>query len=118
MASYGLFSEGSIIAIKARVSSGNAKNYQFIADRITVLGVTVMNPKYTFNPMTRYITRGISEQVPLEIQLLMWNEVDKIVKNYKVDYLQVFEFSVKDNYIEMEHRQEEPEYKQTIHLKK
>lgn len=77
-----------------------------------------MNPKYTFNPMTRYITRGISEQVPLEIQLLMWNEVDEIVKNDKVDYLQVFEFSVKDNYIEMEHRQEEPEYKQTIHLKK
>ncbi len=37
MASYGLFSEGSIIAIKARVSSGNAIDYQFIADRITVL---------------------------------------------------------------------------------
>ena len=77
-----------------------------------------MNPKYTFNPMTRYITRGISEQVPLEIQLLMWNEVDKIVKNDEVDYLQVFEFSVKDSHIEMEHRQEEPEYKNIIYLKK
>lgn len=38
MASYGLFSEGSIIAIKARVSSSNAKDYRFIAERITVLG--------------------------------------------------------------------------------
>lgn len=77
-----------------------------------------MNPKYTFNPSTRYITRGISEVVPLEIQMLMWNEVDKVVKKEKVDYLQVFEFNVKVNYIEMEHRQEEPEYKQTIYLKK
>lgn len=77
-----------------------------------------MNPKYTFNPSTRYITRGISEVIPLEIQFLMWNEVDKVVKMEKVDYLQVFEFNVKGNHIEMEHRQEEPEYKQTIHLKK
>ena len=77
-----------------------------------------MNPKYTFNPSTRYITRGISEIVPLEIQLLMWNEVDEVVRKEKVDYLQVFEFSVKENHIVMEHRQEEPEYKQTIHLKK
>ncbi len=38
MASYRLFSEGSMIAVKARISSSNAKDYQIIAERITVLG--------------------------------------------------------------------------------
>lgn len=73
-----------------------------------------MDHKYTFNPTTRYLTRGVSETVPLEIQLFMWSEIDKVVKAEKVDYLQVFEFKVRENYIEVEHRQEDPEY-QKIH---
>ena len=38
MASYGLFKEGSTIAVKARISSNNARDYQIVAERITVLG--------------------------------------------------------------------------------
>lgn len=77
-----------------------------------------MDHKYTFNPSTRYITRGISELVPLEIQLLMWAEIDKLIRTTNtLDYLQVFEFKVKDYYMELEHRQEVPEYKQTHKLK-
>ena len=38
MASYGLFSKGSMIAVKTRISSSNVKDYQFVAERITVLG--------------------------------------------------------------------------------
>lgn len=70
-----------------------------------------MDHKYIFDPSTRYMTRGISEQVPIELQLFMWNEIDKVVKAEKVDYLQVFEFKVKDGYLEVEHRQEVPVYK-------
>lgn len=77
-----------------------------------------MDHKYTFNPATRYLTRGVSETIPLEIQLFMWSEVDKVVKNEKVDYLQVFEFRVKTNHIEIEHRQEDPEYKVIHRIKK
>ena len=77
-----------------------------------------MSEKYTFNPTARYLTRGISETVPLEIQLFMWSEIDKVVKAERVDYLQVFEFRVKENYIEVEHRQEDPDYKTPNKLKK
>ena len=77
-----------------------------------------MDHKYTFKEGTRYLTRGISETVPLELQLFMWNEINKVVKDDKVDYLQVFEIRVKENYIEIEHRQEEPEYKKIHKLKK
>ncbi len=76
-----------------------------------------MDHKYTFDPSTRYMTRGISEQIPIELQLFMWNEIDKVVKAEKVDYLQVFEFKVKDGYLEVEHRQEEPLYKKIHRLK-
>ena len=38
MASYRHFCKGSMIAVKARISSTNAKDYQFVAERITVLG--------------------------------------------------------------------------------
>lgn len=77
-----------------------------------------MSEKYTFNPTTRYLTRGISETVPLEIQLFMWSEIDKVVKAERVDYLQVFEFRVKENHIEVEHRQEDPNYKKIHKIKK
>jgi len=74
--------------------------------------------KYTFNPSTRYITKGISELVPFEIQLFMWSEIDKLVRTTDtLDYLQVFEFKMKDMYIELEHRQEVPEYKKIHKLK-
>lgn len=77
-----------------------------------------MEHKYTFNPGNRYLTRGVSETIPLEIQLFIWSEIDNVVKNEKVDYLQVFEFSVKENHIEIEHRQEDPEYKKIYKIKK
>lgn len=77
-----------------------------------------MEHKYTFDPSTRYITKGISEVVPIELQLFMWNEIDKLVRTTDtLDYLQVFEFKVKDNYIELEHRQEVPDYKKIHKLK-
>jgi hypothetical protein len=48
----------------------------------------------------------------------MWHEVDKVVQKENVDYLQVFEIRVKEYLIEIEHRQEEPPYKEVYRLKK
>ncbi|HCZ23427.1 MAG TPA: hypothetical protein DHV05_01005, partial [Acholeplasmataceae bacterium] len=45
-------------------------------------------------------------------------EIDKVVKAERLDYLQVFEFHVKENHIEVEHRQEDPEYKKIHKIKK
>ena len=54
----------------------------------------------------RYLTRGISNEIPLEIQILLWSMIDKL--NVKKDYVQVFE---------IEHRQEVPKYKSDIVVK-
>lgn len=59
----------------------------------------------------RYITKGMNEVIPVELQLFCWQCIDEQVKSEKkLDYLQVFEFNP-DNQrqaIEIVHRQEEP----------
>lgn len=61
----------------------------------------------------RYLTRGISNEIPLEIQILLWSMIDKL--NVKKDYLQVFEIEPMDvNLLKIEHRQEVPRYKKEI----
>lgn len=74
-----------------------------------------MPKTYTFDAGNRYMTIGISETIPMEIQLFIWNEIDWLVRgSEKVDYLQVFEIRVRKDYLEIEHRQEVPKY-QKIH---
>ena len=60
----------------------------------------------------RYITRGVNEQVPKEIQQRSFQLIDEKVKQAEIqlDYLQIFEFN-RDNQrgtITIVHRQEEP----------
>lgn len=39
----------------------------------------------------RYITRGIDSEVPLSIQILIWQVIDDLKgKKNKIDYLQIF----------------------------
>lgn len=58
----------------------------------------------------RYLTRGISEEIPLEIQILLWSMIGEI--KIKKDYLQVFEIEpIKNSLLKIEHRQEIPKYK-------
>ena len=70
----------------------------------------------------RYLTRGISEILPDEYVLLLWQWIDLLVleKGSEVDYLQVFEFElIEDNgklYQQIIHSQEEPEYKVVYRL--
>ena len=74
---------------------------------------------YTFNPSTRYITRGISEELPLELQISLWNLVDEMVlKDMDTDYLQVFDFKITESHLEITHRQEEPPFSHTIKYQK
>ena len=58
----------------------------------------------------RYLTRGVSEEIPLEIQILLWSMIGGI--KIKKDYLQVFEIEpIKNSLLKIEHRQEIPKYK-------
>ncbi|MGV8980534.1 DUF960 domain-containing protein [Clostridium sp.] len=71
-----------------------------------------------FNKSNRYITKGIQQEIPLELQLFMWNCIDKLKEQGKeVDYLQVFkliEHRADDILFQIiEHSQEVPEYNKT-----
>lgn len=59
----------------------------------------------------KYITRGISENIPLEIQIILWDIV--ISMPVKKDYLQIFELSTKENILIIKHSQEVPPYEKT-----
>ena len=56
----------------------------------------------------KFITRGVEENIPISLQLLMW----EMIHNLPVDkdYLQVFSLSEKDGKQGIIHTQEEPEY--------
>lgn len=60
----------------------------------------------------RYITRGVNDAVPKEIQLYCWQLIDAKAKQFdpSLDYLQIFEFN-RDGQrgtITIIYRQEEP----------
>jgi len=57
----------------------------------------------------RYLTRGIIDTIPLELQLFMWDCVDRMPE--PKDYFQVFELSDLRNMQHIVHKSEQPEYK-------
>ena len=64
---------------------------------------------------SRYITKGINEELPLSLQILLWSLVDSLL--IKKDYLQIFNIKViRGNLLEITHSQEQPVYKQTIQV--
>lgn len=60
----------------------------------------------------RYATRGLADEVGLDIQMVLWSLIDVRKKTGKIDYLQIFELSVaKQNGQPIQkiiHRQEVP----------
>jgi hypothetical protein len=68
----------------------------------------------------RYITRGINQELPMDLTFFLWSRVDalKLESDGDMDYLQVFELKeitdpeVKANQLVI-HRTEEPEYLRT-----
>ena len=65
----------------------------------------------------RYMTKGISSEIPFYLQNLMWLMIDNMEIDEK-DYLQVFELSkvvVNEKVFQkITHRQEQPEYKKSL----
>lgn len=56
----------------------------------------------------RYVTKGVSQNVGLLLQLFMWQCIDSL--SVSQDFLQVFKCSLYDSKQEIVHIQEEPEY--------
>lgn len=58
----------------------------------------------------RYLTKGVQAEIPLELQLFMWERISSLP--IEKDYLQIFRLSYKDNKLTVIYEQEQPEYKQ------
>ena len=58
----------------------------------------------------RYVTRGISNELPLMLQIILWGLIDTMEVAEK-DYLQVFLLSNEDGKQRIIHEQEQPEYR-------
>ena len=68
-----------------------------------------------FNIENKFITIGVKENISLDIQLFMWNEIEKRINSKEqVDYLQIFNLTIIDEVlgiVEIGHTQEVPEYR-------
>lgn len=56
----------------------------------------------------RYLSRGVDDTLPIELQLFMWGCIDKLPEER--DYLQVFDLEQVGIMQSITHRSEEPEY--------
>lgn len=63
----------------------------------------------------RYITAGIKQKIPYDIQLMLWKLIDDLM--CKKDYLQIFKFIPIDRYsTKLTHLQEQPMYQKSYIL--
>jgi len=56
----------------------------------------------------RYLTCGVDSTIPLELQLFMWECVERLPEQR--DYLQVFELTTSGTMQSISHRSEKPEH--------
>ena len=61
----------------------------------------------------RYVTRGITNTVPLVTQIILWDCIDSMKVELK-DYLQVFKLVANGSNQQVTHTQEEPPYEHTF----
>lgn len=58
----------------------------------------------------RYLTRGVDNEIPLELQIFLWERIDALPEER--DYLQIFELSAAEAGLQkIVHKQEQPEYR-------
>ena len=57
-------------------------------------------------PQKRYLTARIDREIPLDLQLFLWQAVDRLGDD--TDYLQVFRLSATSGMQQIIHSQEEP----------
>lgn len=65
--------------------------------------------------INRYITRGINESIPLDLQTLLWHMVEEKDNQPHTDYLHIFKLQEDDNMLSITHEQEQPAYKLEYH---
>ena len=63
---------------------------------------------------TRYLTRGVQSEIPIELQLFMWGCIESVPEP---DYLQIFRLEPMKTMQKIIHEQEEPEYLKEYLLK-
>ena len=56
----------------------------------------------------RYLSRGVDNTIPIELQLFMWACIDQLPEPH--DYLQIFDLEQVGNMQSITHRSEQPEY--------
>ena len=61
-----------------------------------------------------YLTRGVDETIPVELQLFMWQAIDRMPEPR--DYLQVFELTESGSLQCICHKSEQPAYEMTYIL--
>jgi Staphylococcal protein of unknown function (DUF960). len=64
----------------------------------------------------RYLTRGVQNDVPFDIQLVLWSLIEELGSMIELDYLQVFKLQAVEmdgqTLQSVEHSQEQPKYKE------
>ncbi|MDE7364100.1 MAG: DUF960 domain-containing protein [Ruminococcus sp.] len=63
---------------------------------------------------SRYLTRGVDESISLELQMFMWEAVDRMTE--PKDYLQVFRLTEQNGLQVIHHTAEQTEYEMTYIL--
>lgn len=63
----------------------------------------------------RFSTRGIHENIPLVLQVIIWQMIDDLKeKKKKIDYLQMFELEFDTKCLKIHHSSERPKYSNTF----
>lgn len=70
---------------------------------------------------TKYITKGIANELPFELQLYLWNMIAELKPKTKLDYLQVFKLDKVEKkgviFQQITHSQEVPQYENTVTIR-
>ena len=56
----------------------------------------------------RYLSRGVNDTIPIELQLFMWGCIDKLSEER--DYLQIFDLEQVGTLQSITHKSEQPEH--------
>ncbi len=62
----------------------------------------------------RYLSRGVDDTIPIELQLFMWECIDQLSEPR--DYLQIFDLEKVGTMQSITHRSEQPEYRKVYLL--
>ncbi|MCI2911146.1 DUF960 family protein [Staphylococcus hominis] len=65
--------------------------------------------------INRYITRGVSEHLSLDLQILLWHMAEERENPPHTDYLHIFKLQEEKNILSITHEQEQPPYKLEYH---